>query len=698
MSDAILTIENDIATATSIREALGDVKYGAFAVERVTTLAAGIERLARGGDDIKAVLLDLSLPDSQGLATFNALLPAAGNIPVLILSDIREEDTAQQAVRAGAQDYFLKTHLDGYTLSHTLHNVMARSSAENALFIEKERAQITLNSIGDAVISADTVGNLTYMNRVAEHMTGWSRAKAIGRPLTEVLQIIDNDTRQITRNPVELAMQRNKAVGLSANCVLVRRDGVEIPIEDSAAPIRDRSERVVGAVIVFHDVSEARAMVLKMSHLAQHDFLTDLPNRVLLSDRLEQSISLARRRRTQLAVLFLDLDLFKNINDSMGHSMGDKLLQAVAERLVSCVRDSDTVSRQGGDEFVILLSEIEQPRDAARRAETIIAALTRSYPVDGHELSITVSVGIATYPGDSDNAGTLIKYADTAMYHAKENGRNQYRFFKPEMNNKVVERQAIETDLHGALSRQEFILHYQPKVNLETGAITGAEALIRWNHPQLGLLLPDQFIPVAEAGGLIVPIGRWVLEEACRQARRRLDAGLDPVSISVNVSPAEFRDKDFLRGVGNTLNRTRLPPRFLEIEITENVLMQDCESSIAVLNALKALGVKLAIDDFGTGYSSLNYLKRFPIDTLKIDKSFVRDITTDTDDATIVSAVIGMGNNLNKRVSAEGVETQQQLAFLQVRHCAEGQGYHFSRPVVEQEYVRLLDTGIPVPA
>jgi diguanylate cyclase (GGDEF)-like protein/PAS domain S-box-containing protein len=693
MEERVLLIESDHAAADLIRVALADERYGPFAIEWYLTLSAGLERLNQGA--IKAVLLNLSLSDSQGIDTFDKLHEIACQVPILILSNVEQEDLARQAIQRGAQDYFLKSRIEGYSLSHALRNVIARKKVEEELFIERERAQVTLNSIGDAVISADTVGNVTYLNLVAERMTGWSRKEAVGRSLADVLNIIDGATGKPARNPIELAVERNKPVGLSANCTLIRRDGIELPIEDSAAPIHDRGGCVIGGVMVFHDVSEARAMVLKMSHLAQHDFLTDLPNRVLLNDRLEQAIALGRRRSKQLAILFLDLDLFKNINDSLGHLIGDKLLKSVAGRLMNCVRSSDTVSRQGGDEFVVLLSEIEHPGDAARSAENIISALTDSHCIAGHDLNVSVSIGISIYPSDGEDAESLIKNADAAMYHAKQYGRNNYQFFRQEMNDRVVERHSLEADLWRAVAGREFVLHYQPKVNLETGAITGAEALIRWLHPQRGLLFPGQFVPIAEESGLIVPIGRWVLREACRQLRSWLDAGIRPVPVAINISAVEFRSKDFLEGVRDILKETRLESGYLEIELTESVLMQDGDSTTTVLQALKAIGVQLAIDDFGTGYSSLSYLKRFPIDALKIDQSFVRDITTDPDDATIISAVIGMGNSLNKRVSAEGVETWEQLAFLQAARCGEGQGYYFSRPVVAKEYTKLLRTGIP---
>jgi len=491
-----------------------------------------------------------------------------------------------------------------------------------------------------------------------------------------------------------LAVRENDIIGHAPNCILIRRDGIESAIEESAAPIHDRQGNVTGAVMVLHDVSVARAQSRKMAHQAQHDSLTDLPNRILLSDRLIQAMALAQRYKKQLAVLFLDVDRFKHINDSLGHSIGDRLLQSVAERLLTCVRASDTVSRQGGDEFVILLSEITRPEDAAISAGRILLALSAPHRIDQHELYLTVSIGIAIYPEDGAEPEALLKNADFAMYDAKESCRNTYKFFKAEMNSRALERQWLENDLRLAMAREEFVLHYQPKLNLATGATIGVEALIRWHHPVRGLVPPIQFIPIAENCGFIVPIGRWVLREACRQARAWQDMGLPPMCIAVNISAVELRARDFVAGVRAILTETGIDPRYLELELTETFLMQDLESTAAVLRSLKDMGVQLALDDFGTGYSSLSYLKRFPIDTLKIDRSFVRDLTTDADDASIVNAVISMGNSLHMQVVAEGVETREQLAFLKQQGCPEAQGYYFSHPLAAGELVQFLERSI----
>jgi diguanylate cyclase (GGDEF)-like protein/PAS domain S-box-containing protein len=562
---------------------------------------------------------------------------------------------------------------------------------EEALFAEKERAQVTLNCIGDAVICTDIAGKVTFLNRVAERMTGWSWQEAAGRTLAEVFQIIDGVTREVAPDPMEMAVVQNKTVALTANCVLLRRDGSEFPIEDSAAPIHDRAGVAIGAVIVFHDVSATRAISLQMAYSAQHDYVTDLPNRLLLNDRITLSIALAVRNHHSVGVLFLDLDHFKYVNDSLGHAIGDQLLQHISKRLRASVRASDTVSRQGGDEFVILLSELTHPEDAAMSAKKLLLSLNAPCSVEGHSLHIDGSIGISIYPADGENAVTLIKNADTAMYHAKECGRNNFQFFTAGMNLKSVLRQSIETDLRSAIERNEFVLYYQPKMDLVTREITGVEALLRWQQPERGLVPPAEFVPVAEDCGLIVPIGRWVMRQACRQAREWQAAGLPFQRISINVSAAEFREKRFVEHVATTLAETGLDPRYFDLELTEGVLMADVESTSAILRALKNMGIHLAVDDFGTGYSSLSYLRQFPIDVLKIDQSFIRQISADPDDSAIVSAIIDMGKNLKQRVIAEGIETEEQLAFLQAHHCAEGQGYLFSRPLPAFEFGRLLE-------
>jgi diguanylate cyclase (GGDEF)-like protein/PAS domain S-box-containing protein len=694
----ILLVENDTVHANAVRDALSNSSDGSFRVICFRHCRDALDRLAnrkQQGKHVAAVLVDLFLPDSAGIETFDRLFQAAPQIPILILTAAQDEDVAKLAVQRGAHEYLLKDRLDAYLLPKAVGSMIERAANTEALFEEKERAQVTLNSIGDAVMSTDVAGNVTYLNIVAERLTGWSQQEAAGHPLEEVFQIVDSTTREEARNPMAFAVRENKTVGLTPNCVLIRRDGVESPIEDSAAPIHDRYGQVTGAVMVFHDVSVARATTLTMAYLAQHDSLTDLPNRVLFNDRLSEAIALAHRHRRQLAVLFLDVDRFKRINDSLGHMIGDRLLQSIARRLVGCVRTSDTVSRQGGDEFVVLLPEVTHARDATVCADKILQVLRSPHRIDEHDLHVTASIGIVTYPDDGTDADTLMKHADFAMYHAKENGRDNRQFFKPDVNMRALERQSLENGLRHALEREEFKLHYQPKLNLRTGAIVGVEALIRWLHPELGLVPPADFIPIAEESGLIVPIGRWVLAEACHQAQAWQDIGLAPIRVGINISAVELRANDFVEFMRLILAETGLESQFLELELTETFLMQDSASTSTVLHALKAIGLHLALDDFGTGYSSLNHLKRFPIDTLKIDRSFVHGIPVNSEDASIVGAMISMGSHLHMRVVAEGVETREQLAFLQDHECPFGQGYYFSHPVAARECTQLLRRGIP---
>jgi diguanylate cyclase (GGDEF)-like protein/PAS domain S-box-containing protein len=696
----ILLLQDDPVNANAVRDALINSSDGSFGVIWLRHCCDAVDRLggktrdAQSTEQHAAILVDLFLPDSTGIETFDRLFQAAPQIPILILTAAQDEDIAKLAVQRGAHEYLLKDRLDAYLLPKAVGGMIERAANTEALFEAKERAQVTLNSIGDAVMSTDVAGNVTYLNIVAERLTGWSWQEAAGHPFQEVFRIIDSTTREEARNPIACAVRENKTVGLTPNCVLVRRDGMESPIEDSAAPIHDRYGRITGAVIVFHDVSAARATTLTMSYLAQHDSLTDLPNRALLNDRLTEAMSLARRYDRRLAVLFLDVDRFKHINDSLGHMIGDRLLQSIAQRLLRCVRASDTVSRQGGDEFVILLSEVAHAQDATVCADKILEVVRSPHRINQHDLHVTASVGIVTYPDDGTDADTLMKHADFAMYHAKENGRDNRQFFKRDLNIRALERQSLQNALRHALERGEFMLHYQPKLNLETGAIVGVEALIRWLHPDRGLVPPTDFIPIAEESGLIVPIGRWVIAEACRQAQAWQDIGLAPLRVGINISAVELKANDFVEFVNRVLATTRLESQLLELELTETFLMQDSTPTSAVLHALKDIGLHLALDDFGTGYSSLNHLKRFPIDTLKIDRSFVHGITTNSDDASIVGAVISMGSHLHMRVIAEGVETEEQLEFLRDHKCPFGQGYYFSRPVAARECTRLLLRGI----
>ncbi|MFP6850239.1 MAG: EAL domain-containing protein [Pseudomonas sp.] len=695
MANHILLVTSNNHDAATLEEALQRAQDGAFSIEWVTRMAQARQRLkSPQAVAVDAILVDLTLTDSHGLATFTELFALAPGIPIITLSDLDADQQTAEAICHGAQGSLSKGHLGSSLVPQALRNVILRKTVEEALFVEKARLAITLNSISDAVIGTDLQGNVDYLNSAAEQMTGWQLKEAQGEPINRVMRLVNDQTREPVANPIFKVLEDDACKLLASGTVMIRRDGSESAIEDSAAPIHDSAGRLKGAVMVFHDMTAAQTMTEKMAHQAQYDALTNLPNRTLLNDRINQAITLAERHNSQLTVLFLDLDNFKYINDSLGHDIGDQLLRGVAQRLSECVRSSDTVSRLGGDEFVVLLSESHSAENAVHTAEKILSALAGAYEIAQQHLHITASIGISTYPNDAENAQDLIKNADTAMYQAKEEGRNNYQFFRSEMNVRAVERQMIEAHLRTAMANSEFIIHYQPKIDLHSGRITSAEALIRWQHPTWGMIMPARFIPVAEACGLIVPLGRWVLLQACTQAKRWENCGYSLDSVGVNISAMEFRRKDFVDSVANALAITGLHPNNLQLEITESVLMRDAQTSASILQQLKALGVELAVDDFGTGYSSLSYLNQFPIDVLKIDRSFVQDIRNSN--GIIVSAVIAMGNSLKQRVIA-GIEEAEQLDFLRANHCAEGQGFLFSHPVSAESFGNLLRSGISSP-
>ncbi len=666
-----------------------------FAIESADSCAAGLRRIhSQTRPQVTAVVLSLDLPDVRGLAAYESFRKAAPKCPILVVTGVEGEALARQAVELGAEDYILDEDLDNYRAAKAVRNMLARTTLTETSFSDAERAEITLNSIGDAVISVDALARVAYLNPVAQSLTGWSALEALGRPVDEVLRITDGSRQHNLLSPITEVISTGCKAKLPLGCKLIRRDGAQFAIEDSVAPIHNREGGLTGAVMVFHDVTHAQAISQKMLHLAQHDYLTDLPNRLLLNDRLTQAISSAKRRRQKLAVLFVDLDRFKHVNDSLGHAIGDALLLSIGARLVACVRRSDTVSRQGGDEFVILLASIAHDRDAGISARKLINSVARPHLMGEHSVQITLSAGISVYPNDGTDAQTLIRNADVAMLHAKDAGRNNYQFFKQSMNERALERQSLESGLRHALERREFALYYQPKVDFVTQQLTGAEALIRWSASMRELVSPHEFIPIAEQCGYIVPIGRWVLREACRQSRAWLDAKGAPVPIAVNISAVELRSDGFVEHVRAIFRETGARPEYMEFELTETALMQDPQATIAVLNELKDMGIRIALDDFGTGYSSLSYLRRFPLDALKIDKSFVHGVCSNSDDAKIVSAVINLGRSFHLRVIAEGVETRAQFLALQAQNCGEGQGYYFRRPIAAREFTRLLGSDL----
>ncbi|HTJ94511.1 MAG TPA: EAL domain-containing protein [Pararobbsia sp.] len=564
-------------------------------------------------------------------------------------------------------------------------DVTDRKRTDQALRIQSRAVDASVNAI---LITSNVDGQnlIEYVNPAFRRITGYETQDVIGKDC-RFLQRDDNNQEGLV--PLRAAMRANREV--SAVLRNYRKDGALFWNQLYIAPVPDADGTITHHVGVINDVTELIRYQEQLEYQANYDALTHLPNRNLLRDRLSQALNRAQRGAGRVAVVFLDLDGFKNVNDSLGHSVGDKLLTVIAGRLAGCVRASDTVARHGGDEFVVVLTDPEDERALNTWAERVRHAISEAVWVDGHEFYVGCSLGASMFPQDGDDAETLLKKADLAMYRAKDLGRNRFQFYQPEMNESVGTRLNLERRLRRALRDQEFVLHYQPQIDIATSRIVGLEALVRWQDPEAGLILPSEFIPVAEASGLIEAIGEWVLREACRQNKAWQDAGLPPARVSVNLSARQFHRTDVHQVVMSVLEETGLAPEYLEIELTESVIMTNAEEAAAMLNQLHDLGINLAIDDFGTGYSSLSYLKRFPVDRLKIDRSFVADIGVSNDDETIITAIITLAHSLNLQVIAEGVETASQLRFLLARGCNEIQGYLFSEPVENTSIPELLE-------
>jgi diguanylate cyclase (GGDEF)-like protein/PAS domain S-box-containing protein len=575
---------------------------------------------------------------------------------------------------SGEPDYFIEV----------IEDITERKTATERLRLF---ARI-FDTINEGVAVTDASNTIMLVNPAFSTITGYSATEAIGQnPRILHSGLMD-------KMFYEKMWQSIKKTGRWQGEITDRRKNGESYVEWlSISTMKDERGEFSHHIAVVSDISERKAAEERMVYIAQHDFLTGLPNRMMLHDRLTQAIAHAEREQRKVAVMFLDLDRFKAINDTLGHLTGDKLLQLVAGRISSVARTSDTVSRLGGDEFAIMLPYIENTDDIAMIALKLLASIAGPCVVDGNEIEVTTSIGISVFPEDGTDSESLIAHADAAMYQAKGNGRNNYQFFTREMNRRTLERILIKNKLSHALERNELFLLYQPQVDLQSGRIIGAEALVRWDNPLYGKVLPAQFIPIAEENGLIPPIGEWVLREACRQNQEWRKLGLMKITMAVNLSSVQFRQKNLGEIIKAILHESGLAPSGLELEITESVVMQDAEAAILLLEDMKAMGLKLSVDDFGTGYSSLNYLKRFPIDKFKIDQSFVCDLTTDTDDAVIVSTIISMAHSLKLKVIAEGVETAEQLAFLKQQGCDEMQGYYFSQPLSAEEFTKLLSSG-----
>ena len=577
-------------------------------------------------------------------------------------------------------------------LSYLLYNRRSQHFISQLLFQEKAKAIATLNSIGDAVITTDDTGIVDYLNPAAETLTGCTLKEARGCRFASLLTIqhVNGDTHdeiaRITEN-----LKKGFETKTSSPCLVADNLGKEHVIRIRANAIKDSLQRISGMVFALSDISETFELNQKMAYLATHDPLTGLPNRSLLEDRLKQIISYANRKSNFFAVLFVDLDGFKKINDGLGHAVGDQVLKEISSRLCKEIRENDSVARWGGDEFIILLTDLMSEEVVTRITEKIVANLQPPIYIDEHKLFVTPSIGISIYPKDGFKPEILITRADAAMFKAKEKGRNNFCFFSKELNQKAKDRLILEKEMHHALEQGEFEVFYQPQINLKTCRIVGVEALLRWNHNSKGFIMPDVFIPIAEEVGLINPIGEWVLDSVCRQMTVWQQSGFVKIKTAVNLSPRQFLQADLCHEIKKIIVKHALNPKFVDLEITESLMIKDVDRICEILHNIKALGVSIAVDDFGTGYSSLSFLKRFPIDQLKIDKSFISQLTTNSDDANIAKALISLAHNMDMLVVAEGIENWEQLKFLNEKHCDIGQGYLFSRPLSAKDMTVLLD-------
>lgn len=632
-------------------------------------------------DRLKWTLLSVELGVAFLVLTVSLFVTRTLTDPILKISQIASR--VAQGDFEGKAEALSKDEIG--SLTRTFNQMIDDLKKQRAQLVDKNYVDSIIGNMLNSLIVIDTEGRIKRVNKATLDLLGFD----------DEAELIDGTVSRIF--PDELfsmvtALKSSTEKGFLSNIetAYFSKSKQSIPVFFSGSVMYNQQGRVDGIICVAQDITERKKSVERLNYLASHDALTNLPNRTLFYDRLGQAISRVAWRNRFAAVLFLDLDRFKVINDTLGHAVGDLLLQVVAERLGSLLRSGDTVARLGGDEFVIILDDVAKAEDVAKVCQKILEALSMPFFLKEHELFITASIGISLFPNDGRDAETLLKNADTAMYKAKEQGRNNYQHFSPSMNVKALERLSLETNLRYALERDEFLLHFQPFVSLATGEIVGMEALIRWRHPQLGMVPPSQFIPLAEETGLIVPISEWVLKAACEQNKKWQNEGLKPIRMAVNLSARQFYEKDFQKGVISILRKTGLDPNYLELELTESIFMKNAEATIRALDELHQIGIAISIDDFGTGYSSLGYLKRFPVNKLKIDQSFVRDAVQDSEDAAITNAIVVLGRTLQLKTIAEGVETIEQLELLRSIGCDEIQGYFFSRPLPADEATKIL--------
>ena len=671
-----------------------ELRRGGYEVEyqRVDTEAHLSEALDQGAWDI--VISDYSMPGFSGLRALQLLKSRAIDLPFIIVSGNIGEDTAVKAMKAGAHDYLIKGKLARLVpaVERELREAAGRREhrlAEVALKNSEELFRQLAGNIPEVFWIVDAaLKQLKYVSPAFETVWGRSPDRVYADLAAWIDAVHPGDHARV------LAGRRKAPYGdYDEEFRILWPDGTLRWVHERAFPVRESTGAVYRIAGTTVDITERKRVEERLTYLAHYDHLSGLPNRVLFQDRLEQSLAQSQRESWTTAVMFIDLDRFKVINDTLGHSAGDKLVLAVARRLSHLVRSGDTVSRLGGDEFALILQNLAKGQDAAIVAQKVLESLAEPFDVEGHEIFVTASIGITLYPSDSENPEALLKNADSAMYRAKQAGRNNFQYYTTEMNARSGENLHLENSLRRALERGEFTLHYQPKVDLRSGRIIGVEALMRWQHPEFGMVSPGKFIPLLEETGLIVPTGEWVLRAACAQLRAWEDSGIAVVPVSVNLSGRQFQHHDLVRSIVDIISDSGVEPGQIELELTESSLMSNPDDANRILLSLKEFGVRISVDDFGTGYSSLAYLKRFPIDVLKIDRSFVQDIISDNEDAAIVRAIISLAHSLKLTVIAEGVETEEQLTFLVTNGCDQVQGYLLSVPLPAFACGQLLGAG-----
>jgi diguanylate cyclase (GGDEF)-like protein/PAS domain S-box-containing protein len=676
----VLLIEDNLEEAELIRLMLTQSKRETVRVEHVTRLQEGLQRVRAGSVDV--VLLDFSLPDSSGLASFERAREVAPHVPIVILTNLDDEEIALTAVRQGAQDYLVKRQVDNELLLRSIRYAIERMHGETALWESEERYALAVNGANDGLWDWNLKSGTVYFSPRWKSMLGY-REEEIGNDIDEWFSRVHCDDSVALHKALEGHLGGQEPHFQHEHRIRCK-DGTAVWVLARGLAVRDavgKPTRVAGSLT---DISATKRAEEQLLHDALYDALTQLPNRTLFLDHLGLSMDQARRRKNSVvAVLFMDLDRFKNINDSLGHSVGDELLVELARRLTHFLRPGDTVARLGGDEFAVLLNDVHGAGDATRVAERIQELIREKMVIGGREVFTCTSIGVALSSPGYKHPEEILRDADTAMYRAKAAGRGCYQVFDQTMHRNAVALLKLETELRRAVELKQFVMHYQPIVSLEKGRIVGFEGLVRWKHPERGIVNPDRFIAVAEETGLIVPLGWWVMSQACRHARewQQLLPSEPPLYVSVNVSGKVVMQPDMFDRVTAILEETGLPPTSLRLEITENVIMDHGDIALGKLAQFHDLGVQFSVDDFGTGYSSLSYLQRFSYDTLKIDRSFISGMESKGDASAIVQTIVALANMLKINVVAEGVETSTQFKHLREIGCSHAQGFWFSRPV-----------------